>query len=158
MTAGRRGCYGATMPIQPNVLERTAFFTLNAAPGPMLDLGGLLGYLAFSTAVQLDLFRLLEDRPASATDLARRLDAQERGLDRLLQALDALGYVQQQNGHYVNTDMTRKWFLQGAGLDMVSAVTKGTPVQCDGHEGRKSVAIFNAVYESSRTGQVIELD
>ena len=41
--------------------------------------------------------------------------------------------------------------------DMVSAVTKGTPVQCDGYEGRKSVAIFEAVYESSRTGQVVEL-
>jgi len=41
--------------------------------------------------------------------------------------------------------------------DMVSAVTKGTPVQCDGYEGRKSVAIFQAVYESSRTGQVVEL-
>ena len=42
--------------------------------------------------------------------------------------------------------------------DMVSAVTKGTPVQCDGYEGRKSVAIFEAVYESSRTGQVVKLD
>jgi predicted dehydrogenase len=41
--------------------------------------------------------------------------------------------------------------------DMVSAVTERTPVQCDGHEGRKSVEIFEAVYESSRTGQVIEL-
>jgi predicted dehydrogenase len=41
--------------------------------------------------------------------------------------------------------------------DMVSAVTEGTPVQCDGYEGRKSVAIIEAVYESSRTGQVVEL-
>ena len=41
--------------------------------------------------------------------------------------------------------------------DMVSAVTKGTPVAVDGAEGRKSVAIFNAIYESSRTGNVIEL-
>jgi len=41
--------------------------------------------------------------------------------------------------------------------DMVSAVTQGTPVQCDGYEGRKSVAIIEAVYESSRTGQVVEL-
>jgi predicted dehydrogenase len=41
--------------------------------------------------------------------------------------------------------------------DMVSAVTQGTPVQCDGYEGRKSVEIFQAVYESSRTGQVVEL-
>ena len=41
--------------------------------------------------------------------------------------------------------------------DMVSAVTEGTPVQCDGYEGRKSVAIIEAVYESSRTGKVVEL-
>jgi predicted dehydrogenase len=41
--------------------------------------------------------------------------------------------------------------------DMVSAVTEGTPVQLDGYEGRKSVAIFQAVYESSRTGQVVEI-
>jgi hypothetical protein len=30
------------MPIQPNFLERTAFFTLNAEPAPMLDLAGAL--------------------------------------------------------------------------------------------------------------------
>jgi len=41
--------------------------------------------------------------------------------------------------------------------DMVSAVTKGTPVAVDGAEGRKSVAIFNAIYESSRTGKPVEL-
>lgn len=41
--------------------------------------------------------------------------------------------------------------------DMVSAITRGTQVQCDGCEGRKSVAIFEAAYESSRTGQVIKL-
>jgi UDP-N-acetyl-2-amino-2-deoxyglucuronate dehydrogenase len=41
--------------------------------------------------------------------------------------------------------------------DMVSAITKGTPVAVDGHEGRKSVAIFCAIYESSRTGKPIEL-
>jgi hypothetical protein len=34
------------MPIQPNFLERTAFFTLNAAPGPMLDLAGALAACA----------------------------------------------------------------------------------------------------------------
>ncbi len=41
--------------------------------------------------------------------------------------------------------------------DMVSAVTKGTPVTCDGHEGRKSVAIFNAIYESSKTGKPVNI-
>jgi len=41
--------------------------------------------------------------------------------------------------------------------DMVMAVTEGTPVQCDGHEGRKAVVIFSAIYESARMGQVVKL-
>lgn len=41
--------------------------------------------------------------------------------------------------------------------DMVSAITKGTPVMVDGHEGRKSVAIFCAIYESSQTGKPVTL-
>jgi len=41
--------------------------------------------------------------------------------------------------------------------DMVSAVTKGTSVAVDGYEGRKSVVIFNAIYESSKTGKPIQL-
>ena len=41
--------------------------------------------------------------------------------------------------------------------DMVSAIKRGTPVMVDGNEGRKSVAIFNAIYKSSETGRVVEL-
>jgi len=42
--------------------------------------------------------------------------------------------------------------------DMVSAIRNGTPVVCDGREGRKSVVIFNAMYESSRLGKVVDID
>ncbi|KYH40314.1 MAG: hypothetical protein AYL33_006180 [Candidatus Bathyarchaeota archaeon B63] len=42
--------------------------------------------------------------------------------------------------------------------DMVYAVREGRPVMVDGVEGRKSVAIINAIYESSRTGRVVEVD
>jgi len=41
--------------------------------------------------------------------------------------------------------------------DIVSAITKGTHVAVDGHEGKKSVVIFNAIYESSRTGKPVKL-
>lgn len=41
--------------------------------------------------------------------------------------------------------------------DMVSAITKGTPVAVNGAEGRKSVAMFCAIYESSKTGKPVEL-
>ena len=41
--------------------------------------------------------------------------------------------------------------------DMVSAIIDGRSVMADGEEGRKSVAIFISLYESSRTGQVVYL-
>jgi predicted dehydrogenase len=42
--------------------------------------------------------------------------------------------------------------------DMVSAIRNRTPVICNGVEGRKSVVIFNAVYESSRLGKVVDIN
>jgi UDP-N-acetyl-2-amino-2-deoxyglucuronate dehydrogenase len=42
--------------------------------------------------------------------------------------------------------------------DMVAAITTGKEVACDGYEGRKSVQIFNAIYESSRTGMPVQLN
>ena len=41
--------------------------------------------------------------------------------------------------------------------DMVSAITKGTPVTVDGIEGRKSVEIFCAMYESAQKRIPVEL-
>lgn len=41
--------------------------------------------------------------------------------------------------------------------DMIAAITEGKPVAVDGDEGRKSVEIFNAIYESSRTGKTVVL-
>jgi len=42
--------------------------------------------------------------------------------------------------------------------DMVSAVKRDSHVMVDGVEGRKTVVIINAIYESSRTGKIVELD
>jgi len=41
--------------------------------------------------------------------------------------------------------------------DMISAITKGTPVAVDGIEGCKSVEIFCAIYESANKGMPVEL-
>ncbi|MEM2926855.1 MAG: Gfo/Idh/MocA family oxidoreductase [Candidatus Bathyarchaeia archaeon] len=42
--------------------------------------------------------------------------------------------------------------------DMILAVSKGAKPAVDGEGGRWSVELFNAIYESSRTGRVIELN
>ena len=39
--------------------------------------------------------------------------------------------------------------------DVVNAVTKGTPVSVDGREGRRTVALLEAIYRSAREGRVI---
>ena len=41
--------------------------------------------------------------------------------------------------------------------DFVSAVREGRPPSCDGREGRRSLAVVRAVYESARTGQTVLL-
>jgi UDP-N-acetyl-2-amino-2-deoxyglucuronate dehydrogenase len=42
--------------------------------------------------------------------------------------------------------------------DFASAVAQGTPLACDAREGRRSVAIVQAVYEAARTGRAVELN
>jgi UDP-N-acetyl-2-amino-2-deoxyglucuronate dehydrogenase len=39
--------------------------------------------------------------------------------------------------------------------DFVRAILRSTPLACDGHEGRKSVAVVQAIYEAARTGHAI---
>ena len=41
--------------------------------------------------------------------------------------------------------------------DVMGALCDGKPLQCDGYEGRKSVAIFEAIYKSSKTGGPVEV-
>jgi 2-polyprenyl-3-methyl-5-hydroxy-6-metoxy-1,4-benzoquinol methylase len=105
------------MPIQPNFLERTAFYALNQAPAVMLDLAGALSYQAVSTAVRLELFDVLAENPMTAAELAQKLQAQQRGIEALLQALEATGYVETRNGYYANSAMTRKWLVEDDGFD-----------------------------------------
>ncbi len=42
--------------------------------------------------------------------------------------------------------------------DVVSALTRGTPVACDGHQARRSVLVNMAIYESARTGKPVTLN
>lgn len=105
------------MPVKPNLLERTAFYTLNAVPGAMLDLAGLFAYQAVSAANELELFETLSRQPYSARALAEHLHLHERGLVTLLHALESLGYVEGNNGQYKNSKMTQKWFIEDEDFD-----------------------------------------
>jgi hypothetical protein len=63
------------MPVITSFVERRIVLRLNLGPGPMLDILGLLGFKAVSTAVRLDLFEALGNRPLTVTELAQRIRA-----------------------------------------------------------------------------------
>jgi predicted dehydrogenase len=42
--------------------------------------------------------------------------------------------------------------------DVVGAITRGTPVACDGLQGRRSVLVNQAIYEAARTGKGVAVE
>ena len=102
------------MPVTTNFLERMILLRLNQGPGPFLDLFGAMAFKAVSTALELDIFEALSGGPLTPEELGRRIKASERGTVLLLKALDAIGYVEKQDGRYANTPMTIKWMLRSS--------------------------------------------
>jgi len=110
------------MPVTPNFLERTAFNTLNAVPGLMLDLAGMLAMQSVTTAVELNIFSTLAKQPCTLAELAAQLKVQERGLLALMPALAALNYVEMRNGRYQNSPLTSKWIVEHETFDAQAAL------------------------------------
>lgn len=95
------------MPVMPNVVERLTF-QLNLGPAPMLDLLGALGFRATCAAYRLWIFDVLRSAPATAAEVARKIEADERGTGLLLESLEALGYVKKRDDNYRLTPMSGK--------------------------------------------------
>lgn len=105
------------MPVTPNLLERLVLFRLNLAPAVMLDFLGALAFRTVTAARRLGVFEALSAGPLTAAKVARRIDADERGTTILLEALEALGYVESTHGNYAATAMAAKWLpLLGDGI------------------------------------------
>jgi len=100
------------MPIMPNFIERLILFKLNLGPGVMLDMLGAGAFLTVSTALKLGVFEALSGGPMTSAEIARKIEADERGTALLLEAVKALGYVKKRKDSWNNTAMTTKWLLR----------------------------------------------
>jgi len=56
------------------------------------------------TAAELDIFTWLDGRDATAAEIARGLDADQRALTRLLDVLVGIGLLSKRNGRYANSE------------------------------------------------------
>src|SRR5574341_211342 len=110
------------MPILPNFIERLALLTFNQGPGLILDFLGAQAFRAVGVAVRLGVFEALSSGPLTAVETARQVQASERGVSLLLEALESLGYVKKDDDRYANTPMTVKWLLRCSPTSLASGI------------------------------------
>jgi len=110
------------MPILPNFIERLILLKLNQGPGLMLDFLGAQAFRTVCVAVKLGVFEALSGGALTAAETAHRVEASERGTTLLLDALEALGYVEKKGGRYVNTPMTVKWLLRSSPTSLAGGI------------------------------------
>ena len=101
------------MPVFPNIIERQ-ILRLNTVPTPLFDTLGAGALRAVDVAVKLGIFETLGNDQLSPAELAKRANAEERGINILLEALEAFGYVKKRDKLYSNTRMTAKWLLSSS--------------------------------------------
>lgn len=102
------------MPLPLTLVERLLFQTTAKAPGPMVDMVGLLGFHATAAAIELGLFEALRDGPLEDKVLAERIAASERGLRYLVDAVLPLGYLAREGDRLRLTPQSERWLLKGA--------------------------------------------
>jgi len=100
----------ATRPDNP--FERFAMVA-GQVPTPLFDtFGAMFTARAVMAGTSLGIFAALAERPDDAAGLAGRLDLDPAGVDVLVTALHALGYLESADGgRYGVTAATRKWLL-----------------------------------------------
>ena len=94
-------------------LERIAG-AAHLVPTPFFEsFGALATARAIMAGSSLGLFAALDAEPDDAAGLAERLSLDPHGVDTLLTALHALGYVRERRGRYEVSDDVRRWVLPG---------------------------------------------
>lgn len=96
------------MPLKPNLVER---FLINRGiiPGILSDMGlPMFQFFAMIGAMETGFFRYLNEEPADLETLAQKMNASERGLKNLVNALEPMGYVTRKDGKLALTRMAKK--------------------------------------------------
>ena len=64
------------------------------------------------TAIELDIFTILDKHMLPSAEVAKKIEADERSTDRLMNALVALGFLRKVRGKYYNTESTSQFLVK----------------------------------------------
>jgi hypothetical protein len=81
------------------------------------------------TGYELDIFTIIDEVPLSAINISEALGANQKGTERLMNALASLGYLIKSDNLYSNTPLSLKFLVKGkpnymAGLGHVNNLWK----------------------------------
>lgn len=65
------------------------------------------------TAIELDLFSVINNHLMFSPDVAKILGTDERATNRLMNALVALGFLKKLHGKFYNSESSKKYFIKG---------------------------------------------
>lgn len=97
------------MPLSLPPEEARRFLETDEAPAPHLDFLHTASFRAAGAALRLGVFDALGQGPVPGEALARRLGADQRGLELLLAALASFGYVTHSAEGYASTPKAHNW-------------------------------------------------
>ena len=131
------------------------------------------------TAVELNIFSVLDKHMLTSAEVSKVIDADERATDRLMNALTALGFLRKVHGKFYNTESASKFLVKGkleymGGLfhtnelwkrwsTLTNAVKKGSRVYDgkdaseDGTESFIAAMHYRAVKEARILAMMIDL-
>ncbi|MBI5549433.1 MAG: methyltransferase [Deltaproteobacteria bacterium] len=108
--------------VADNLVESLAL-TAGAVPEPVvLGAWGLFASRLLLAGAKLGVFDALTDRTADAATLAKELGLSVEGLERLLRALNGLGYLKRSRGRYSLSALSKKWLARGSKSSMKDAL------------------------------------
>lgn len=113
-------------------------------PDPFLDtFNGLVAARAITTAVMLGVFEGLHESPATAAELARRLELDVLGTETLLTTLATLGYVELDGDAARNTEVSERLLVSSSPDSIATFI---------GHQGDLHWRVLDVLPDAVRTG------
>ncbi len=67
----------------------------------------------FLTAIELDIFTVLDKQMLPASEVARKINTNERATERLMNALVALGFLRKIHGKFYNVENSSQYLVKG---------------------------------------------
>ncbi len=96
------------MPLFINPIEKKILKSMKGTIFPLFDMMGAFSFYAVNSAVELNIFELLNKNSLTAAEISEECKSSDSGIEILMDVLESLGYVKKKAGRYSLTAMSQQ--------------------------------------------------